>query len=178
VKDLAKPAKCGLCRFRGAVTWLVTGAVSPQDCQRGHATVWLCRALRLFVVADRPELRAYEIQLNWTENGPLMWKACNQAAVPWTSDPVSAPWGKYRRRAASTQLPSIDILSPRRAFFLCKMAIDGQVFVRLGWVCWLPGGMPSTLWPLRDCGGQGSSKRSLPAENVYRWSFDLIATFR
>jgi hypothetical protein len=89
VKDLAKPAKCGLCRFCGAVT----GAVSLQDCQRGHAPVGLCRALRLFVVADRPELHAYEIQLNWTENGPLMWKACNQAAVPWTSDTVSALGG-------------------------------------------------------------------------------------
>jgi hypothetical protein len=132
VKDLAKPAKCGLCRFCGAVTRLVAGAVSPQDCQRGRATVGLCRALRLFVVADRPELHAYEIQLNWTENGPLMWNGLQPGGSSMDAGPRQRPWGKYRRRATSMQLPSIDILSPCRAFFLRKMAIDGQRFVRPG----------------------------------------------
>jgi hypothetical protein len=105
-----------------------------------------------------------------------MWMACNQAAVPWTLDPVS-PLGEIPT-TRDVNATTIDRhFEPLSGFLLAQNGYRWSTFRQAGGV-WLPDGMPMLVGALPRRRGQRSSKCSLLAKNVYRWSFDLIATFR
>jgi hypothetical protein len=137
----------------------------------------MCRALRLFVVDDRPELHAAEIQLNWTENGPLMWNGLQPGGSSMDAGPRQRPLGEIPT-TRDVNATTIDRhFEPLSGFLLVQNGYRWSTFRQAGGV-WLPDGMPMLVGALPRRRGQCSSKCSLLAENVYRWSFGLIATFR